>query len=215
QRAQGGFVAFRADRSALLDGDNPFVDAIDGVPLERWHAAARAHATQGSPALRERDTERGLRELAGLRTELGLPAAAEVRVTLRGKAGAEVSLAVARRLPVYGAWPRAASRLLADNVGYLRLPEMSGDAAFLDGIDAAMAGFRGTRGLIVDVRGNGGGSREALRRLFPYLLAPGDPPQVANVAAALLPASPPRGATDDLLADRGLWPLQWRGWRDP
>src|SRR5262249_18674626 len=84
QRAQGGFVAFRADRSALLDGDNPFVDAIDGVPLERWHAAARARATQGSPALRERDTERSLRELADLRAELGMQAAAEVRVTLRG-----------------------------------------------------------------------------------------------------------------------------------
>jgi hypothetical protein len=215
QRAQGGFVAFRADRSALLDVENPFVDAIDGVPLERWHAAARARATQGSPALRERETERGLRELAELRTELGMQAAPDVRVTLRGNGGAEVSLAVARRPPVYGPWPRAATRLLADNVGYLRLSEMSGDAAFLDGIDAAMATFRGTRGLIVDVRGNGGGSREALRRLFPYLLAPGDPPQVANVAAALLAAGRPSGAdADGLLADRGLRPLEWRGWSD-
>jgi hypothetical protein len=215
QRAQGGFAAFAADRSALLDGDHPFVDAIDGVPIERWHTAARARATQGSPALRERDTERGLRELAGLRAELGLPAATEVRVTLRGNGCAEVALPVARQLPVYGAWPRRETRLLDGNVGYLRLPEMSSDAAFLDGIDAAMTSFRGTRALIVDVRGNGGGSRDALRRLFPYLLAPADAPQVANVAAALLAASEAQGAAaDGLLADRGLWPLEWSGWSD-
>jgi C-terminal processing protease CtpA/Prc len=45
-----------------------------------------------------------------------------------------------------------------------------------------MQHFRRTRGLVVDVRGNGGGSREGLRSLFSYLSAPGDAPRVVNCA---------------------------------
>lgn len=45
-----------------------------------------------------------------------------------------------------------------------------------------MIEFKDTRGLIVDVRGNGGGSRDALRALASYLLSPNDPPRVASAA---------------------------------
>ena len=34
-----------------------------------------------------------------------------------------------------------------------------------------MDDFRDTRGLVIDVRDNPGGSRHALRRLLPYLMA--------------------------------------------
>lgn len=210
QKVEGGHVAFRADRSALVDGDRPFLVAIDDVPLERWLVAAADRATQGSAVMRAHQGERGLRELGELRTALGLPASDTVQLRLRGTKGERVhQLPVGSRSPAYGAWPRTTTRRL-EAVGYLRLADMANDASFLDGLDAAMQDFRDTAGLIVDVRGNGGGTRDALRRLAPYFLPKDGAPVVGNVAAVLLDrgAPPPK----DALADRGLFPLDWDSW---
>lgn len=212
QQVQGGHAAFAPDRSALLDAAHPFVVAIAGVPLERWLAAARERACQGSPAMIARNCERGLRDLVPLLGALDVPLAERFTVTLRGDAGTvEQELAMTPSRPTYGSWPRTASRLLADNVGYLRIASMRSDAQFLAAIDASMQEFADTRALIVDVRGNGGGSRDALRRLFPYLLAEADGPQVVNVARVLLQAG---GPSTDLLFDRGMYLQDDARWND-
>lgn len=213
QQTAAGHAAFFADRSALLDPARPFVLAIDGVPLARWLEAAAGTARPGSTAMQARDAERGLRELGALRRQLGLAAGPRVAVTVGAADGEprELLLAVAERKPIYGSWPRGQSRVLEGNVGYLRLPGMASDAAFLDGIDAAMQQFKDTKALVVDVRGNGGGSRDALRRLFPYLLADGEAPQVVNAAAVLL-STVDDATADDLLADRGMHRADWQGW---
>jgi C-terminal processing protease CtpA/Prc len=70
--------------------------------------------------------------------------------------------------------------LIDGNVGYLRITSM-GSQAEAD-ILAWMPKFRDTRGLIVDVRGNGGGLRGPLRALFPYLMSESDAPRVVNAA---------------------------------
>ena len=214
QQVEGGHVAFRADRSGLLDEAHPFVVALDGVPLERWLDAARARGTQGSTTMQVCEAERGLRQFAELRAELGRdPMDATVRVTLRGDGGEiEREERLTGRRPVYGAWPRTATRRLDGDVGYLRLEQMRGDAGFLAGLDEAMRSFRDTRGLVIDVRGNGGGTRHALRRLAPYFLPPNSAPVVGNVAAILREAD--RSERHDALADRFLWPLDWTGWSD-
>lgn len=212
QEVEGGHVAFRPDRRGFVDDKRPFLVAIDGVPLAKWLAAARARATQGSAAMQSRDSERLLRDLGDLRTDLGVRVDGDVRLTLRGDAGErELELAPATRRPAYGAWPRSETRRIGD-IGYLRLASMDDDAAFLDGLDAAMATFRDTKGLVIDVRGNGGGTRDALRRLAPWLLPKNGPPVVGNVAAVLLDRGEP--ASTDALADRGLWPVEWDGWTD-
>jgi hypothetical protein len=213
QQVDGGHVAFRSDRSGFVDAAHPFVVAIDGVPLERWLDAARARGTQGSSAMQAREAERGLREIAELQRALGLPLAETVRVRLRGESGAtDLELPIAVDRPVYGAWPRTATRRLDGDLGYLRLPQMDDDARFLDGLDEAMQSFRDTRGLVIDVRGNGGGTRDALRRLAPYFLPADGTPVVGNVAAVLLEDG--RAAGIDALADRGLYPAEWTGWTE-
>ncbi len=215
QEVAGGHVAFLPDRSNFADAERPFVTAIDGVPLAKWLDAARARATQGSATMQARDAERGLRDLVALRADLKLPAQERVTLTLRGTAGnRDVTLELSARRPAYGEWPRTATRKLDGDVGYLRIAEMRGEPAFLDTLDAAMQSLRDTKGLVIDVRGNGGGTRDALRRLAPYLLPANGAPVVGNVAAVLLDG-PPRGgqaAAPDALADRGLYPLDWTGW---
>jgi len=210
QEVEGGHVAFQPDRRALVDAQRPFVVAIDGAPIAQWLAAARVRATQGSAAMQARDSERLLRDLGDLRGDLGIGASREVTVTLRGATDeVTVTLPVARKRSQYGAWPRTDTRPIGE-VGYLRIAEMQGGAAFLDGLDAAMQSFRTTKGLVIDVRGNGGGTRDALRRLAPYFLPKAGRPVVGNVAAVLLDGNAP--AAVGALADRGLWPLEWDGW---
>lgn len=212
QQVDGGHAAFHDDRRALLDPARPFVVALDGVPIARWLEAARARGTQGSAAMQAREAERGLRELGDLQPALGVANAETVRVTLRGEGGeTTIELPSAHERPTYGAWPRTTTQKLDGDLGYLRLEQMRGDAEFLDGLDAAMQSFRDTRGLVIDVRGNGGGTRDALRRLAPYLLPPDGTPVVGNVAAVLHDGDRPG---HDALADRGLYPADWNGWTD-
>jgi C-terminal processing protease CtpA/Prc len=163
--------------------------------------------------MQARGAERGLRELGELREDLKLPATDRVLVTLRGPGGArDMALATSDKRPVYGDWPRTQTRVFDGNVGYLRLEQMRGDPEFLDALDAAMHSIRGTAGLVIDVRGNGGGTRDALHRLAPYFLPANGAPVVGNVAAALIDRARPRAP--EALADRGLWQADWEGWSD-
>lgn len=213
QEVAGGHAAFSPERDRLLDAERPFVAALDGVPLAKWLAAARRRGTAGSPTMQAREAERGLRHLGLLRQDLQLPERDQIVVTLRGPHGErDLAVAVATRCPSYGTWPKTTTRTLDGNLGYLRLESMRDDAGFLASLDEAMHGFRDTVGLVIDVRGNGGGTRDALRRLAPYLLPADGAPVVGNVAAVLLDGG--KAAPTDALADRGLYPLDWTGWSD-
>jgi len=213
QQVDGGHVAFRADRTGFVDAEHPFVVAIDGVPLARWLEAAKARATKGSAVMQGQQAERGLRELSNLRRRLQLPASDELELTLRGAGGeVTVTLPVQVDKPLFGAWPRGETRTLAGDIGYLRIERMDDDDVFLEALDRSMARFEDTNGLIIDVRGNGGGTRDALRRLAPYFLPAGGPPVVGNVAAFLREQGKPAPA--DALADRYLYRADWEGWTD-
>ena len=62
--------------------------------------------------------------------------------------------------------------------------------------------------MVVDVRGNGGGSRDALRALLPALMEPDASPRVVNVAAYRAW----KGFPDDHLAARHLFPVSSKNW---
>jgi Peptidase family S41 len=179
----GRYVAFRPDRSALLDAGHPYATKLDGQNISEWLKAAANLVPKGSPQYVERHGLRNLRYIQFMRQEIGMASGDELRVELesadRGST-MEVQLPVADQLPVYGAWPSGGSRLLESDVGYLRIAEMDDKA--VGEIQTWMPRFRGTKGLIIDVRDNGGGSRDALRWLYSYLSSPDDPPRVVNAA---------------------------------
>jgi hypothetical protein len=212
QQVDGGYAAFASDRDGFVSDRHPFVQAIDGVPIERWLLAARERVTRGSEVMQRGQSERLLRNLSELRRALSLPDRDAVAVTLRGESGEHrVELEASRRKPMFGAWPRKATAVLDGNVGYLRIERMEGDEASLRFLDQAMQNFRGTKGLVIDVRGNGGGRRDPLRRLAPYFLPEGEA-VVGNVAAFLLEEGKP--APPDALANRYLYRADWDGWND-
>jgi len=70
----------------------------------------------------------------------------------------------------------------------------------------AMAEFRETDALVIDVRGNGGGSRAALMNLFPYMMGPGTSPRITNVAKYRLTPEDEPGDPEGYLDNRFLYP---------
>lgn len=207
--AGDGLVAYEADRSRLLDPERPFLSAIDGLPVTTWLEAAGRYVAAGSPQLVRREALRWLRAVRMLRRDLGLPERDDVEVVLTRAGGAAprtLRLAVTEGLPRFGAWPRSESAVLDGDVGYLRLAQMRPEAA--DDVRTALTRFASTDGLVVDVRGNGGGTRDALLALLPALMAPEDTPRVVNVAAYRAW----EGFPDDHLAARHLYPVDAARW---
>ena len=174
------YVAFNADRTALVDSEHPFIQSIDGININDWITLSSSLVAKGSPQLVERRSARLLRHIDHWRREKGLPVTPNISVTLASKDAITKELTTVGRKPIYGDWPRSSSRLLHQNIGYLRLRRM--DDTAVSEIKTQMKNFKATSGLIVDVRGNGGGSRDALRLLASYLTSPNDPPRIANVA---------------------------------
>ncbi len=204
------YVGFHADRSGFLMPGFPFVRTIDGVEVDGWIEAARPFNPQGS---KQYVVRRGLRQLSALqflRGELSLPLAETVRVELASADGTrrtEVHLPAGERSPSGSTWPRHASGFVDGDVGYIRIASMTPEAA--TDIDAWMARFQDTRGLVVDVRGNGGGLRHPLRALYPYLVDDSAQPRIANVAKYRLH---PDNAEDHLGGSRFLYRETWAGW---
>ncbi|MGV3635509.1 MAG: S41 family peptidase [Pseudorhodoplanes sp.] len=207
-RVPQGFAPFRVGKidtryflyasapAGLINPDFPFVRSIDGTLIEDWMRAAGdiGQGPLSSASARFGRAYRVMENINYMRTELGLPMAPAITVELVSEDG---DRSMTMHLPVLSerpAWPKpfhldAPSRVLAGNIGYLRVPAHTGPEAtrFVAGVDAEMAWLRGTRALIIDARQSGGGKREVLNALFPYFIAPGAPPYVFNVAKVRIP----------------------------
>lgn len=154
-----------------------------------------------------------------LRTELGLPPATSLKVKLASADSTkqrELLLEVQPELMRHGPWPRLPSRLI-NGVGYLRILSMTDEPKDLGRLDDIMNRFRDTRGIIVDVRGNGGGTHDTLRKLLPYFLPADAPTKFINVTAYRLPVRLPRPCAEGYLglANRGLYPVTSKEWTEP
>ena len=91
-----------------------------------------------------------------------------------------IMLNVSDQKPANTVWPQTRSRILENNIGYLRITNWLRN--IVEDIKNQMDQFRGTKGLIIDVRDNSGGTRNILRTLYPYFCESSDPPIVANAA---------------------------------
>ncbi len=207
--AEGSVVAFEPDRSSFLDSERPYLHSVDGVSIKKWLRAAAEYVPSGSPQFVSHNSLRWLRAAQMLRNDLGLPLKATAEVTVVNHAGSDartLTLELSERPPMFGVWPRTQSSLLDGNLGYLRITSMSSEAA--GEIPELMGRFADAVGLIIDVRGNSGGSREALLALLPLLMAPDDAPRVVNVAAYRAT----EGVPDDYLENRFLYRVDSPVW---
>jgi len=214
--AREGMVAYQADGSGLLDDDYPILKFIDGATVEELIRATSVLVQRGSPQLVRRRSLGLTRHAPFWRRELGLPDHEKAVLTLSSLDGAkeriiEVDL-VGDEAPVAWHWlddsrfPHAEYRILDGDVGYLRIRRMAADSGFVALLHEAMGRFQTTSGLIIDVRGNGGGDRAALVHLFPYLMPPGSNPRISNVAKYRLTLEDTIGDPEGYLDNRFLFP---------
>lgn len=71
-------------------------------------------------------------------------------------------------------------KLLENNIAYIYLHKMDKKEEYQECLHKAMAEFKDTKALIIDIRGNGGGNRKPIYTLLPYFISS---PKVINVNA--------------------------------
>jgi hypothetical protein len=217
----GKLVAYDPGGAGLVDLDRPVVTRLDGVDVEKWIDAAKRIVPGGSPQfVRRQCVELGLRHVNYLRDRLALPRKAEIVVglsSLDGKNAGNLEMKLVDE-PVTRPLPREGlRRTLEGNVGYLRIATMTDDPNFLRALHDAMAESRATRGLVIDIRRNAGGTVAVLRELYPYFVTPDvDKPRVVHVAAYRLnlDKKEPPDAKEGYLPDRLLFPATATLWTD-
>ena len=177
------YVAFKPDRSGFLSEGFPLITAIDGQQLSVWIKSAKTMVSNGSPQYVQNHCLRLLRSIEYFREQLGVKRSNMLEVELASRDNSKkkiINLPLSNRGPVYGIFPDKPSSLISRNIGYLRLRSMDRNA--VDEILRWMPKFRETKSLIVDVRSNGGGTREALRIFYSFLAAADSKPRIANCA---------------------------------
>ncbi len=211
----GRWTVLDAEGRGLVADGFPFLEAIDGVPMERWIEAATPLAPRGAPQLIRSDVTRWLSWVGYLRGQLGVAVSDNVTLTLESPGGKSknVELELSSRPAFFSMRLDPKPRVLDGNFGYLRIADMGTTPDDLRRMHDAMATFRNTAGLVIDVRGNTGGRRDALVQLFPYFLAEDDPPYIANVAAYRLPPDT-RADPEGYLGNRSLFPATSTRWTE-
>ncbi len=206
-----GVAALRINLNQSLDPGCPYLESIDGVPLDRWlHAAAR-YVPRGSPQLIRRRSLEWLGKVELLRAELKLPGSDTVTIGLRSRDGDKHA---AQRLRLTNQGYRVSqvqlrpTRLLDGNIGYLLIPAM--DDRLVELTAANIKSFRDTKALIIDVRNNEGGTYGLMRGIYGFFVPDDAGPHVTNIAAYRLSASFAR----DHIEYRPTHRAGWEGWND-
>ncbi len=216
--ACGGIIAVNRDYSSFVAPDHPYLVEVDGWPLQDWLDAALKYAPVGSGSQNLYAALKGIRRIDILRRDLGIAESTEVALVFANAEGerrqmtlpcrnrfsslAEIRLGVSRRIGESGESGEIGE------IGYLRLPAMDDD--LVPGAKRLMDEFRDTEGLVIDLRGNGGGRYGLLRALFGYFQPPEDGPFVCNVAAFRLA---PRFRSDHI-EYRPTHRRDWPGWSE-
>lgn len=180
--------------NAFLDPKHPYVIAMDGRPIADWMKVAGYVVVKESPQSHRRGVLSTLAWVNYLRAELGLPRPNTLTLQLesedgRKRAERQVTLQPRPARPLD--FPRGDSRRLGE-FGYLRLAQMTPSPQMRSSLDDWMGKFRDTKGLILDVRGNMGGTKDILFTLFPYFMKPDAPMRIVEMTTYRLPMTLPR-----------------------
>ena len=206
-------VALWPDRPELVSSAAPFVIAIDGIDIATWINHSAREVAHGSPQLVRQRAARGLERISDWRSSVapGQDSPA-VSVTLADATGAhrtEVTLLLSQSRERSRVASVGKSRRLSEGVGYLRLARMDDDAR--REVATQLDSWKELTGLVIDVRGNGGGSRDAFVELARRIV-PSESSFVANAARPLLVDGAIPEEVRQGLERRGLRPVDDPSW---
>jgi C-terminal processing protease CtpA/Prc len=189
-KAGARYFLYTSSPAGFLDSSHPYVRAIDGVVIEEWMRVAGdiGQGPLSSPAARFSRAQRIFCYVDYLRGEMGLSTGGAVTLEMVSEDGTRsatlrVPLQANLDPPPKPFFLPEESRMLANNIGYLRVFTHTGAASerLVREIPRLMEEFRGTDALIIDARQCGGGRRAVLNTLFPYFMPAEAKPHVFNV----------------------------------
>ena len=128
---------FLSDGEEFLDPKHPYVNTIDGRPIAEWLEVASYIVVKESPQWRLRQSLQMLAYVNYIRAELGLPRKETIALQLESadrKSAREMEVKIARRPKRGVEFPDGESRRIGE-VGYIRLPQMTGSSRFLGQLD--------------------------------------------------------------------------------
>lgn len=102
--------------------------------------------------------------------------------------------------------------MLDEATGYISIPRMSREPLDIQRMELSLEQVGGAQGVILDLRGNGGGGRELVRVVIGRLLAADAPPMVGSVAALRFDLVDGGTLEDAPLADRFMFPAASPRW---
>ncbi len=163
----------------------PYVSAIDGVPIEKWVEIISRFVPKGPELSVRWRCMQWIGYLPFWRHQMGLPQSKTIKVCLTSRDKSErivIDFPVGKYplgSPGLFRIPKPDWKIIEKKLGYLwiRDPAARSSQVILE----AMPQFRGTKGLIIDLRGNPGGSgREILQLMAAHLLRPDHPRRVVG-----------------------------------
>jgi hypothetical protein len=177
-------------RDQLWSRDFPYIVAIDGIAIERWVQTARPYVSHSHELAMRAKAAALLRYLPYFRKQLSLDDVAEFDVTLQSSDGVQKQVTAAARSMPLGILSHSNSfnyfvrgerqwEILADGIGYLWLRSSTAPKVRL--VAEALPAFRATRGLIIDLRMNAGGTPEIMAMLGIWLTSSDTPRVVAGI----------------------------------
>ena len=211
-------VAFDGVNRILIEQEHPYVAKIDGIEISEWIKAAQSIIVDGTPQLRWHRGARQLANIGFLRMEMNRQMSSEALVLFENEDRSsqviktiellEVSVAARERYP----FVEDAIDRLPNDIAYFRIRRMESDSAYIAGFAAWIQNSRDARGVIIDIRDNGGGSRLPLLTLLPHLLDAGAEPVVASTGRLKLsPGCPGPGCEapeKGYLSNRFMLPIR-------
>lgn len=175
----GQYLAKSLTDTTLIDPNYPYLESIEGISINQLYDQARLLVAKTSDKYVHNRTLSHIKRIQWLLKTLNIDVDKGVHFTLsNGKSTKDVYLPFKR---INRETPHLLrDTLLSNQIAYLSLRyKMSSEDEFIMGLHAFMQKAKDTEGIIIDIRGNGGGSRDALLAVMPYLIKE---PTVVNIA---------------------------------
>ncbi|WP_120239845.1 S41 family peptidase [Marinifilum flexuosum] len=211
-KEEEGFVAVNVGEKTFYNKDYPQLLSVNGIPTEEFYDIAERFIPKTTSKFVERNALDYL-SFSGLMLKL---AGKEINksVTLCfGNGEKQITEEVdLQKYNPQGAMERShfKKEIMDGNLGYLAFQEhMDDEDEFIESLHKAMGEFKNTNGLIIDIRGNGGGSRAPLKALLPYFIKE---PKVTNVARYRIDAEKDIHPKNGYLPARYAYPFNYEAY---
>lgn len=169
----GRFFAIDPESKNYFCDAYPEVISIGGVLIDSLYSLAKQIVAKTTSKFQEKESLAYLQVTSFLLKWAGVEIGAETEVVFGGERSTLARKLALERHPNTNLKKRhyLHDSILNDDIGYLAMNKlMDADSSFISSLHLAMKKFEQTAGLIIDIRGNGGGYRDPLRALLPYFI---------------------------------------------